>query len=131
MNSGLRIRMLGLGVLGPGLGGWPQAIACLADPAAWVSAPTALPPPARLPAAERRRAGAIVKLSLGVADQAIEMAAAAGHAVDLGHLATVFTSSSGDTLNCHALCEALAAPERAVASAMLRGVGSARAHFGT
>jgi hypothetical protein len=114
MSTVLSVRLLGLGILGPGLTGWEQAAGCLAEPATWVGAATALPPPARLAAAERRRAGLLVKLSLGVADQAIEMAVAAGHAIDAGRLATVFTSSSGDTLNCHALCEALAAPERAV-----------------
>lgn len=114
MSGALQLRVLGLGVLGPGLAGWPQAAACLAEPASWVTAPTSLPPPARLPTAERRRAGALVKLSLGVADQAIDMAAAAGRDIDVARLATVFTSSSGDTLNCHSMCEALAAPERAV-----------------
>jgi hypothetical protein len=114
MSAALSVRVLGLGILGPGLTGWAQAAACLAEPASWVSAPTALPIPGRLPPAERRRSGSLVKLSLGVADQALEMAAEAGHTVDVAGLATVFTSSSGDTLNCHAMCEALATPERAV-----------------
>jgi hypothetical protein len=113
-GAALRVGVQGLGVLGPGLAGWAQAAGCLTDPSSWVSAPTALPAPARLPAAERRRAGSLVKLSLAVADQAIEMAAAAGCAIDVAGLATVFTSSSGDILNCHAMCESLAAPERAI-----------------
>lgn len=114
MSGSLTVRILGVGVLGPGLSGWEAAAGCLGDPSAWVSVPTVLPPPARLAAAERRRAGSLVKLSLGVADQAIAMAVAAGHEIDVSRLGTVFTSSSGDTLNCHAMCEALAAPERAV-----------------
>jgi hypothetical protein len=114
VSGSLCIGVWGLGVLGPGLSGWAQAAACLSDPSSWVGSSTALPAPARLPAAERRRAGSLVKLSLGVADQAIEMAAAAGRQIDVSRLATVFSSSSGDTLNCHAMCEALAAPERAV-----------------
>ena len=114
MSGVLSVRVLGVGILGPGLTGWAQAAACIAEPQAWGSAPTMLPVPGRLPAAERRRAGSLVKLSLGVADQALEMAAAGGHVVDVAGLATVFTSSSGDTLNCHAMCEALATPERAV-----------------
>ena len=36
----------------------------------------------------------------------------AGSVAEPQHLATVFTSSSGDPVNCHALCEALAAPGR-------------------
>jgi Beta-ketoacyl synthase, N-terminal domain len=66
-----------------------------------------VPAPARLPATERRRAGTVVKASIVVADQALG-------GVDAAPLATVFTSSTGDPLNCHLLCEALAAPERLV-----------------
>lgn len=114
VSGSLCIGVWGLGILGPGLAGWAQTAACLADPSSWVGAPTALPAPARLPAAERRRAGSLVKLSLGVADQALEMAASAGRPIEVSRLATVFSSSSGDAQNCHAMCEALAAPDRAV-----------------
>jgi hypothetical protein len=72
---------------------------------AYASAPAVLPSPARLPPAERRRAGAAVKLALAVADEAVAQAQ-----VDPGTLATVFTSSSGEGINCHALCETLALP---------------------
>ena len=99
----------GIGVLGPGLDGWAQAAALLRRPADWQPAPTLPPPPARLPPAERRRSGAIVRLALAVADQACAMAG-----VDAGGLATVFSSSAGDAANCHALCETLATPERAL-----------------
>ena len=92
----------------------PCAGAPGSEPAAWMHAPTALPLPSRLPPAERRRSGSLVRLSLAVADEALEAAAQAGAPVDPAGLATVFTSSSGDTLNCHALCEALAQPERVV-----------------
>jgi hypothetical protein len=68
-----------------------------------------VPAPARLPTNERRRAGTVIKAALAVADEAVAMAAA-----DPARLATVFTSSTGDPANCHALCEALAAPERLV-----------------
>lgn len=107
-------KIAGIGVQGPGLPGWGATAALLRQPAAWAAAPTALPLPARLPPAERRRSGSLVRLSLAVADEALEAAARGGLAVDPAGLATVFTSSSGDTLNCHALCEALAQPERAV-----------------
>lgn len=107
----LQVQVLGLGLLGPGLVDWASAQAVLREPALWRDEPTVLPPPARLPPAERRRSGAIVKLSLAVADQACAMA---GQRVDVGRLSTVFSSSSGDPVNTHALCEALAAPERLV-----------------
>lgn len=109
MNGKLEAAVLGIGLLGPGLNDWASAAALLRDPAAWLDAPTAVPPPLRLPPTERRRAGPVVKLSLVVADQAV---AAAG--LDPAKLATVFTSSTGEPSNCHALCEALAAPERLV-----------------
>ncbi|MDP9045118.1 MAG: beta-ketoacyl synthase chain length factor, partial [Pseudomonadota bacterium] len=54
---------------------------------------------------ERRRASAAVKLALAVADEAV------GHGgLDPSTLATVFTSSSGEGVNCHLLCETLATP---------------------
>jgi hypothetical protein len=104
--GGLAVDILGIGLLGPGLPGWAAGRALLAGQAAWAGAPTPVPAPARLPPTERRRAGLIIKCAIAVADEAC-----AGAGVDPGTLATVFTSSSGDPANCHALCEALAAPE--------------------
>lgn len=107
--SRLSAKLLGVGLQGPGLAGWGASAALLREPATWEPTPTALPLPARLPPAERRRSGSLVRLSLAVADEALD-----GAGVSPAGLATVFTSSSGDTLNCHALCEALAQPERVV-----------------
>jgi hypothetical protein len=95
----------GVGLLGPGLRSWRDALPLLRGEAAYIGAPTVLPAPERLPAAERRRAGAAVKLALAVADEAVAQAG-----VDPGTLATVFTSSSGEGNHCHALCETLAGP---------------------
>ena len=106
-SPGLQVGVLGIGVLGPGLADWASAQPLLCEPAGWVQAATAVPPPQRLPTTERRRAGTVVKASIVVADQALGGMDAAG-------LATVFTSSTGDPLNCHLLCEALAAPGRMV-----------------
>ncbi len=103
----MKVQVLGAGLLGPGLSDWVQGAAALRE--GWVSAPTVVPAPQRLPATERRRAGTVVKASIVVADQAV---AAAGLQPAL--LPTVFTSSSGDPLNCHLLCEALAQPQRLV-----------------
>jgi hypothetical protein len=99
--------ILGVGALGPGLDDWADGQALLREPARWRREATRVPPPARLPAAERRRAGTLIKASIGVADQAV---AASG--ADPAALATVFSSSTGDPVNCHALCEALAASDR-------------------
>lgn len=112
MTPGLHARILGIGLVGPGLADWASGAALLREPAAWPGTPTVVPPPQRLPPTERRRAGPVVKLSLVAADQAV--AAAGLDAIGLATLATVFTSSTGEPSNCHALCEALAAPERLV-----------------
>lgn len=103
----LDVVVRGVGLLGPGLPSWADGAARLRDPATWLSAATLVPAPARLPPTERRRAGTVVKASIVVADEAC---AAAG--LDPATLATVFTSSTGDPLNCHLMCEALAGPER-------------------
>lgn len=103
--SELRVWVQGIGLLGPGLNSWPASLGVLRGMQPHASAPTVLPLPARLPPAERRRAGAAVKLAMAIADEAVAQAQ-----VDPGTLATVFASSSGECANCHALCDALAAP---------------------
>lgn len=108
-NAGLQVSVAGVGLLGPGFADWTSGQALLRTPGDWQRAATVLPPPARLAAAERRRAGAIVKLCLAVADQAVAQAG-----VDPSQLATVFSASTGDAANCHAMCETLATPERLV-----------------
>ncbi|SPA55903.1 beta-ketoacyl synthase chain length factor [Cupriavidus taiwanensis] len=95
-----------IGLLGPGLSGWQQASAVLAGRAPYAHAATELPLPSGLPPAERRRTGPTVRLALGVGQQAV---AASG--CDAAQLPTIFTSSSSDGQNFHAICEALAQPE--------------------
>jgi Beta-ketoacyl synthase, N-terminal domain len=99
----------GIGVLGPGLGCWPEAAAVLSGQRAYQAAPTVLPIPAILAAAERRRTGRVVKLALGVALEAI---AQAGE--DPAALASVFSSSGADGHNCHELCQALSLAGREI-----------------
>lgn len=109
MSVTLSVGVAGIGLLGPGLAGWEQGRLRLADAAMWQREATVVPAPARLAPTERRRAGAIVKASVTVADEACAMAG-----IDAAAAATVFTSSTGDPANCHALCETLATPDRAV-----------------
>lgn len=99
----------GVGVLGPGLADWAAAAAVLTGAAPYVPAPTSLPVPILLPAAERRRTGRVVKLAIAVALEASTRADA-----DRATLASIFSSSGGDGHNCHEICATLAGAERAI-----------------
>ena len=99
----------GVGLLGPGLPGWPSSRDALAGLAAYQPAPSVLPLPMTLPPAERRRAGMVVKVSLAVAGEAV-----ADSGLQASSLASVFTSSSGDAVNCHEICSALASNDRLI-----------------
>lgn len=103
----LRFGIAGVGLLGPGFNSWAHGAPLLRTPSDWTSAPTIVPAPDRLPPTEHRRAGLGVKAAVVVADQACAMAGGAADGA-----ATVFTSASGDPAICHAMCEALARPER-------------------
>lgn len=99
----------GIGLLGPGLNSWPSAQAILLGQQAYAVGKTMLPTPTLLPPAERRRSGAIVRLTLAIGLEAIAMAAQ-----DARQLSSVFSASSGDGENCHAICEVLASDDRAI-----------------
>ena len=99
----------GIGLLGPGLTDWPSSQAILGGQQPYQPLKTLLPPPALLPAAERRRSGAIVKLTLATGLQAVTQAG-----LDAASLPSVFSSSGGDGENCHALCEMLASQDRQI-----------------
>lgn len=99
----------GIGLLGPGLTGWPAGQAVLGGQQTYQPHKTVLPPPALLPAAERRRSCAIVKLTLATGLEAI---AAAG--LDAAGLPSVFSASGGDGQNCHIICEMLASNDRQI-----------------
>ena len=119
MTTQLCVGVQGVGVLGPGIaswadyleilrsGAWPASLGAMTTTA--TTQTTVLPSPMRLPSAERRRAGAAIKVALAVADQAVLHAG-----VDPGSLATVFTASNGEGANCHNLCETLASSDRSV-----------------
>jgi hypothetical protein len=97
----------GVGLIGPGLADWESAARVLTGAEVYSPRPTVAPAPAGLPPAERRRTGTTVKLALGAAQQAV---AAAG--VDPVGLPAVFSSSGGDGLICHEICETLASTDR-------------------
>ncbi|TCV87465.1 beta-ketoacyl synthase chain length factor [Sulfurirhabdus autotrophica] len=102
----MKIYVEGVGLLGPGLNGWHFSLSCLTANEAYVSAPTELKASELLPAAERRRTGVPVKLSLAVGQEAFANAQR-----DPATTATVFSSSGGDGDNLHHICETLAVAE--------------------
>ena len=105
----LEARVLGVGVVGPGLPSWSGARAILAGATPYVPAPTVIPSPEALPPTERRRAGKCVRLALGAG-----FAAAADAGLPAKDLVAVFTSSTGDGEILHAICEALASDDRLI-----------------
>ncbi len=105
----LEVWIDGIGVIAPGLPSWPIARDVLRGVSAYESAPTLLPAPVQLPAAERRRASRVIKLGLGLGLEAVAQAG-----VDASTLATVFCASGADGHNCHALCEQLATDDRQI-----------------
>jgi hypothetical protein len=102
-------RIEGVGLVGPGLVGWREARAILARTEPYVGGATVVPAAAGLPPTERRRAGKPVRLAL-----AAGLAAAADAGRDPKDLVAVFTSSTGDGDNQHAICEALASDDRLI-----------------
>ena len=105
----MRVYVEGLGVLGPGLTGWEASRRILSGLQAYAAQPTEITASALLPAAVRRRTGAPVKLALAVAEEAFARA----HR-NAAETPTVFTSSTGDGDNVHAMLEVLASAEREV-----------------
>ena len=98
-----------IGLAAPGLPNWAEARATLRGESAYAA--TELPPyqPQLLPANERRRAGAAVRLAFRAAEDAMRSGAFAPR-----DLATVFASSDADTPVIHRICSALAEPARMV-----------------
>lgn len=106
----MRVFAGGFAVIGPGLSGWEAARPVLAGRAPYVPAEVPpLPAPPALPATERRRTSAAVRLAVAAADAAV---ASAGLPAD--GLASVFGSSNGDGAVVGSILEALCADEPAV-----------------
>lgn len=97
----------GIGLLGPGLDDWLSGASVLTGVTPYTPRPTVLPVPAALPAAERRRTGAVVRLALAIGFEASSRAGA-----NPAELPTVFSSSGGDGSNCHEICQTLATGDR-------------------
>ena len=107
--SPLTVFVEGIGLVGPGFSSWEEGRQHLAGLTPYASQKTLLPSPMSLPPAERRRAGAVIKVSLAVGHEAVD---AAG--LSAAELPSVFSSSSGDGINCHEICSALASSDRLI-----------------
>jgi hypothetical protein len=105
------LRLLGIGLVGPGLNGWQASIPLLENRGAgyrWEE--TIIPPVSTLlPANARRRITPTIKLALAAAEQAADDAV-----IQPNELATVFASSHGDMRVSDNLCRALAAEGKPV-----------------
>ncbi|MGH8757997.1 MAG: beta-ketoacyl synthase chain length factor [Burkholderiales bacterium] len=105
----MRVFVESVGILAPGLAGWAASRAVLAGTAPYRAAELSLPNPDVLPAVERRRTGAPVKLAIAVGQDAL-----AGSARSGAELPTVFTSSGSDGEVIQEICVTLAGTERQV-----------------
>lgn len=100
------IYVQGVGVLGPGLVGWPQCSAVLRGEQAYEFAELPKLVPQRLAAAVRRRTGDYIRLAIEVASEAVDNAA-----IDASTLASVFCTSDGDGQIAHNICDAVTQDE--------------------
>lgn len=120
-----RVFVEAVGLLGPGLGGWPQGREVLSGRASYQPAPTVMAQSELLPPAERRRASIPVNLALSVGHEAF-----AGAGRDPAATAAVFASSVGDGEILGRICDALAGPAREVSpTSFLNSVHNAAAGY--
>ena len=89
--SWLAARVIGVSVWGPALEGWAASRPALSGEVAYVAADSPAPPPAILPANERRRTGPVARLALAVAAEAVAMSG-----LPADRLRSVFGSGNGD-----------------------------------
>ena len=98
-----------VGVTGPGLASWPEALQVLCGVHPYEASEVTRANPALLPANERRRVSATVKLALKVAEEAMRHAS-----VSMDRACSVFATRDGDTEIIDKICAALLLPERPV-----------------
>ena len=99
----------GVGLIAPGMPDWAAGAAVLTGRAPFQTAPSVLPAPLLLPPAERRRASRVVRVALASGLAALEHAGIEATAVP-----AIFSASTADGHNCHALCETLASDDHRV-----------------
>ena len=103
----MRICVEGIGILAPGLEGWPSTREVLAKQRPYEPAPISAPPVGLLPPAERRRAGLTVRLAMAVGVEALGQAQRAPQEMPM-----VFATSGGDGETIHEILAVLATEQR-------------------
>jgi len=105
----MEIFVAGVGVLGPGLEGWPEAQAVLAGAQPLVQRDLILQPPEILAGRERRRSTETTRLALNAAEEAVQHSG-----LPAATLAAVFGSANGSGLETHLILKALTEPDMPV-----------------
>lgn len=105
----MQVYVDGIGVRGPGLYGWSEAKQILTGASSHDALATTRYEEHFLPANERRRASAIVRLAIDVGFEALSASNTSA-----AEVATVFATSGGDGGAVHDICSALATPQRDV-----------------
>ena len=108
-----------VGLMAPGLAGWTASQSVLAGQRPYVVEPMPAAMATLLPANERRRVTATIKLALQVAQEAMAQAAltpdpSPGNGRGEWSVPTVFASSGGDSEVLDKICVALTQPDRPV-----------------
>lgn len=102
-----------VGIVAPGLMGWPTAREVLRGERDYQSEPIPKLLPSLLPANERRRTTPMIKLSLCVAEEAMQ-AEGISETFPADQVCSVFASSDGDLEIVHRICSALMLPDHPV-----------------
>jgi hypothetical protein len=105
----MRVFVESVGIVGPGLEGWPSTRAVLAGTRPYAASAVSPPPAGLLPPAERRPAGLTVRLAIAAGAKAL---AQAGR--DPAEMAMVFAASGGDGETIHETLEVLDTQQREV-----------------
>lgn len=105
----MKLYVESIGLRGPGLENWPLGRAILAGNEPYEPTDVRLSASELLPPAERRRMTDTVKLSIAVANEAINASS-----VKQADMPSVFASSGGDGATITTILEILASPEREV-----------------
>jgi hypothetical protein len=98
-----------VGLAGPGLVSWRDSLAVLADESAYRVGESSRCASKLLPANERRRVSATVRLALQVAEEAMAQSSLA-----MDSVCSVFATCHGDVEIINSICVALTEPQRSV-----------------